>query len=243
MATILEARDLTRSFGAVPVLERVSLAIEEGNVTAVTGCPGSGKSMLVSLLTGYLWPDSGQVFFGGEEITGWPPTRIAAAGLARTFLHGNLFEQLTVADHLILASRNSDVSSDEPYAQWRKDSQILKAGLRVLSMVGLTTVPLHTTVRKLSLWSRKQLDLALALVEPRRMVIWEEPTSGLGKEYREEIHQRLDDLRELGKTILFTTRDPEEAIELADSRIDLELSGGRSCEDLAASPISQPAYR
>ncbi|MEW7978082.1 MAG: hypothetical protein AB2814_11890 [Candidatus Sedimenticola endophacoides] len=88
----------------------------------------------------------------------------------RTFGQGNLYDQLTVADHLILAARNSDVSSDQPYQRWRKDSQIMKEGLRILATVGLTSAPLNTRVGTLSPWQRKRLDLALVLLEPRSLV-------------------------------------------------------------------------
>ncbi|OQX30904.1 MAG: hypothetical protein B0D96_00950 [Candidatus Sedimenticola endophacoides] len=227
----------------MPILRGVSIAIPAERITAIVGPPGCGKSTLVDLICGYARPDSGDILFEGRSIAGLLPTQIAAAGLVRTFEQGNLYDQLTVADHLILSARNSDVSSDQPYQQWRKDSQIMKEGLRILATVGLTSAPLNTRVGTLSPWQRKRLDLALVLLEPRSLVFWEEPMQGLSEEHVERIRGRIARLRELEKTVVLTTADECHATRLADQVIDLSAVGGRTNESIGTTQISEPEYR
>ena len=94
MPSLLEISGLTRRFGGLIAVNAVDLQVGEGDLVSVIGPNGAGKTTLFNLVTGLDQPDSGQVRFEGEDITGWAATRLAQRGLARTFQHGRVFANL-----------------------------------------------------------------------------------------------------------------------------------------------------
>lgn len=102
MEGFLVCRELVKSFGGVRALEKVSFSVEKNEVVGIIGLNGSGKTTLVNAITGFIRPDSGQVYFQGREITGLPPERVAALGIARTFQTVRPFHQLPAFKNLIV---------------------------------------------------------------------------------------------------------------------------------------------
>ena len=104
-APVLEARDLSISFGGLRAVDAVSIAAERNRITTIIGPNGAGKSTLFNLISGALRPQSGAVFVEGVECTGAPPYRMLAAGVARSFQITNLLFDLPVAENLRLAAQ------------------------------------------------------------------------------------------------------------------------------------------
>ena len=94
--TVLDVRDLRRSFGGIHAVQGVSFTLEDQEVVGIIGPNGSGKSTMFNLLTGMVRPSSGTVLLGDRDITGWKPHRIARAGMGRTFQIPALFVNMTV---------------------------------------------------------------------------------------------------------------------------------------------------
>jgi branched-chain amino acid transport system ATP-binding protein len=100
MATILETRDLCKSFGGYRATDGVSIAIEEGAIHAIIGPNGAGKTTLFNLLSGFEKPTSGTISLDGNDITGLPPHRIARLGVVRSFQINSIFTHLTVLENV-----------------------------------------------------------------------------------------------------------------------------------------------
>jgi ABC-type branched-subunit amino acid transport system ATPase component len=101
--TLLEAQGLTKRFGGVAAVDDCSFAVPEGTITALVGPNGSGKTTVFNLLTGYLRADAGSVAFGGRRVRRPDPTRLARAGLSRTFQQARVFPELTLVENLVVA--------------------------------------------------------------------------------------------------------------------------------------------
>ena len=107
--TILNVQDLSKHFGGVAAITRVSFQLREGELLGVIGPNGSGKTTLVNLLTGFVRPDTGKVTYRGADITGRPPYKIAELGIARTFQMVKPFYQLSAFKNLIIPLYSSRV--------------------------------------------------------------------------------------------------------------------------------------
>jgi branched-chain amino acid transport system ATP-binding protein len=105
MTPILEAAGITVRFGGLVALQDVSIRVPEASTVGLVGPNGAGKSTLFGVLSGLLRPNSGRVRFGGADVTWSSPQQRARGGLARTFQHPELFAELTVREHLLLADR------------------------------------------------------------------------------------------------------------------------------------------
>ena len=100
--TLLKVEGLTKNFGGVAAIVRVSFELQEGELLGIIGPNGSGKTTLVNLLTGFVRPDSGKVIYQGRDITGKMPYKIAELGIARTFQMVKPFYQLSAFKNLII---------------------------------------------------------------------------------------------------------------------------------------------
>ncbi|NYT60358.1 ABC transporter ATP-binding protein [Alcaligenaceae bacterium] len=108
MTFILQLQNVTQRFGGVLALDDVSLDIQHGSITGLIGPNGSGKTTAFSVISGFLRPTAGQVFFDGHNITGIPPHEMAQRGVARTFQTPQLFASLTIRETLEVAASMRD---------------------------------------------------------------------------------------------------------------------------------------
>jgi len=222
--TVLDAWGLKRSFGLTDAVRDLDISVRPAEIVAVVGPPGCGKSTLLGLLSGQLDCDEGHVLFKGEEVTHLPLLRRAELGLVRAVDLVSLFDELTIADHVLAVARNSAPTINELYAQWQVDSRYLKLGLRSLGTAGLD-VPAATPVGELSVVQRRQLAFGLAAIAPFDLLLWDEPFDGIGAADRRGLVYLLQAQKADQRSILFSGSDADLAAGIAD-RVLLMSQGG-----------------
>jgi len=190
---MLRAENLCKAFGALQVTRDVSLEIPEGARHAIIGPNGAGKTTLFNLLAGELAPDAGAILIDDRDITRLPPNRRARLGLARSFQKNNLFPRQTVQENLLLA----DIAArGYGYRFWprltaRKDAYI-KAET-VAGQIGLAD-DMQSGVAELSYGGQRQLEVGLALMAEPKVLLLDEPTSGMSPEETGRMLRLVDDL-------------------------------------------------
>jgi branched-chain amino acid transport system ATP-binding protein len=102
MSALLEVREVSKSFGGVQAVNRVSLDVNEGDLLSVIGPNGAGKTTLLNMISGFYHPDTGRLLLGGHDVTHIAPFHVAERGVARTFQNIALFRGMTVLDNLML---------------------------------------------------------------------------------------------------------------------------------------------
>lgn len=203
--TILQARDLHVGFAGVKAADGVSLDIHQGEFLAVIGPNGSGKTTLLNLCTGYVRPKSGSVHLEGRDITRLTPRAIARLGVARAFQIPQLFSDQRVIDNMMLALAAKDglwtmVRPLETEAR-REEARAL------LGLVGLADDK-NRISSTLPEGHRKLLDIAIALALKPRLVLLDEPTSGVSSLERFPLMEALmGALRQRKMTALFVEHD------------------------------------
>ncbi|GBD40684.1 Lipopolysaccharide export system ATP-binding protein LptB [bacterium HR39] len=177
-ATVLEARELEKRFGALAAVDRVSLAVGRGERLALIGPNGAGKSTLFALLAGELRPDHGSVHLLGHDVTRWPPERRARLGLGRSFQRNRLFPGCTVRDHLALAllARRGLAG-----VFWRDPARGPELRRRVEEEAGRLGLreALDVPVEALAYGERRQVELAVAMAGDPPLLLLDEPTAGM----------------------------------------------------------------
>ena len=203
--TILQAKDLHVGFAGVKAADGVSLDIHQGEFLAVIGPNGSGKTTLLNLCTGYVRPKSGSVHLEGRDITRLTPRAIARLGVARAFQIPQLFSDQRVIDNMMLALAAKDglwtmVRPLETEAR-REEARAL------LGLVGLADDK-NRISSTLPEGHRKLLDIAIALALKPRLVLLDEPTSGVSSLERFPLMEALmGALRQREMTALFVEHD------------------------------------
>jgi branched-chain amino acid transport system ATP-binding protein len=176
--TLLEIEDLQKRFGELVVTAGVSLRLAAGERHAIIGPNGAGKTSLLNQIGGQLQPDSGRILLEGENIAGFSPEAVLKRGVARTFQRNNLFPKLSVLENVRLAI---EPVRGNPFAFLsRVESRRLQrdcAG-HVLQQVHLQDAA-SRTVSDLSYGEQRQLEIALALAGNPRLLLLDEPTSGM----------------------------------------------------------------
>jgi branched-chain amino acid transport system ATP-binding protein len=226
---MLETKNLSRSFGQKVAVDAVTLRIAEGETVALVGKHrGSGCSTLVNLLSGHLRPDSGVILFDNHYLTSLVPSQRAKRGLVCSFHEANLFDELTIADHVLAVARNSAPTANELYSQWRSDSQYLKKAIITLAEVGLH-IAMDTRICDLTKVQKKILGLGLATLNPYRMVLWENPVRDIEPSEIKDIVFVVQELKRRGVSILFTSDNDRFIGEVADR--ELLMESGRIVSD------------
>jgi ABC-type branched-subunit amino acid transport system ATPase component len=190
---MLRAENLCKAFGALQVTRDVSLDIPEGARHAIIGPNGAGKTTLFNLLAGELTPDAGAILIDDRDITHLPPNRRARLGLSRSFQKNNLFPRQSVRDNLLLA----DIAArGYGYRFWprlaaRKDAY--RKAETIADQIGLTD-ELARGVAELSYGAQRQLEVGLALMAEPKVLLLDEPTSGMSPEETGRMLRLVDDL-------------------------------------------------
>lgn len=202
---ILEARDLHLGFNGVKAADGVSLDIHEGEFLAVIGPNGSGKTTLLNLCTGYVRPRSGSVHLDGQDITGLTPRAIARRGVARAFQIPQLFSAQRVIDNMMLAlaAKNGLWTVVRPLETEARRAE----AETLLGLIGLADDK-NRISNTLPEGHRKLLDIAVALALKPRLLLLDEPTSGVSALERFPLMEALmGALRQRQITALFVEHD------------------------------------
>jgi branched-chain amino acid transport system ATP-binding protein len=178
MSALLETRKLGKSFGVLRALQDVSMAVHEGELVSVVGPNGAGKTTLVNLLTGLLEPSSGEVLFMGETIAGVGPVGLADRGLARAFQLIQIFPKLTVKETIAAAVISRRGERWRLFSRLTANDAVDARVMEVAEIFGLTKRLEHIG-GTLSQGEKKLLDVASAFALDPRVILLDEPTSGV----------------------------------------------------------------
>jgi len=211
---VIETTGLSKSFRGFTAVDGVDLTVLEGDVHALVGPNGAGKTTLFNLLTGFLKPSAGQIRLGGRDITGSSPERIARLGVARSFQITNLFEQLTLQQHVELALMGTTKLGHKFWVSDRVLTRFRDRAGDLLDEVGLAKqrdVPAGT----LAYGQKRALELALALALDPAVLLLDEPTAGMGME---DVERTVDLVRRIrtNRTVVLVEHNMSVVAGLAD---------------------------
>jgi branched-chain amino acid transport system ATP-binding protein len=178
---ILETRGLTKEFKGFVAVKDVSLKVRRGTIHALIGPNGAGKTTCFNLLTHFLEPTRGQIFFNGREITGSAPARIARMGLVRSFQISAVFPHLTVRENVRIALQRKRGHSFDFWRSERILDQLDSAARELISAVNLTEFE-NTVAVELPYGRKRALEIATTLALDPEMMLLDEPTAGMTHE-------------------------------------------------------------
>ena len=209
MSVILDARGLNKRFGAVTAANDINVSVEQGAVVGLIGSNGAGKTTFLNMVTGYLAPDSGTILFDGRDITGLRPRQITQRGICRSFQIPQLYNSMTVAENLMVGV--GIVASGG--ARWAATNALEgrpeEAVNRMLDQFGLSDLRNHQA-GLLPEGTRKLLDIAMAMVVRPRVLLLDEPTSGVSADEKFGLMDMvMAAVRAMQVTVLFVEHDME----------------------------------
>ena len=175
--SILRAENINMSFGMVVAADDVNVVVEPGEFVGIVGANGSGKTTFLNIITGYLTPDSGRILVMNEDATGLAPRIVTKLGVARSFQVPQLYSSMTVLEGMLLslsAAANESSNFWKPIYRdtWKSE------GLEILERFGLDEYA-NRAVNELPQGGRKLLDIALSFALNPKLLLMDEPTSGV----------------------------------------------------------------
>ena len=240
---LLRGREITRRWGGLVAVDRVTIELERGSVHAVIGTNGAGKSTLINILSGELEPSSGSIELLGHDVTAWPQPRRARAGLGRSYQRNTIFPSFTVFENCRLAAQ---AQTQKPWQWWQaaQNCEASTAAARAAAQrAGLDTV-LERPAGLLSHGEKRQLEIAMCLATEPEVLLLDEPLAGMGAEETERMLALLAELK-AGHAILLVEHDMDAVFRIAE-RITVMVNGAVIASDtpeaVRASPDVQAAY-
>lgn len=240
---ILETRHLTKSFKGFTAVDDVNLQIERGHIHALIGPNGAGKTTVFNLLTKYLTPTSGKIFFNGGDITHVESAAIARRGMVRSFQISAVFPKLTVLENVRIALQRKEGNS---FHFWRSEkilNRLNGQAEELLESVGLQDYSRVTTV-DLPYGRKRALEIATTLALDPEMLLLDEPTQGMGHEDVDVIAKLIKQVS-ANRTILMVEHNLHVVAQLAD-RITVLQRGAVLTEgdydSVSADPRVREAY-
>ena len=225
-APLLDVRDLTRTFGGLVAVERVSFSVAPGEIVAIIGPNGAGKTTLFNLITGFLAPTSGDVRYRGRRLIGLPPEEIAALGIVRTFQHLVIFGEMTAAENVMVGchrwTRTGLVDSALALpAVLREDRQVARAALDCLALVGLRSRA-GDFARDLPAGQQRLLEIARALAARPTSLLLDEPAAGLSSAETRHLLDVIRRVRAEGVTFVVIEHNMDVVMDAADRVLVLD---------------------
>ncbi|MGO9567292.1 MAG: ABC transporter ATP-binding protein [Desulfomonilaceae bacterium] len=197
---ILEVKGLTKHFGALTAVNGVNLRVNSG-IQSVIGPNGAGKTTFFNLLSGFLMPDKGQIFFQGKDITRSPPYEISQMGIARSFQITSIFPGLTVHENMRVACQSRSKSRYNFMIPYKGLQGVDVEAERIIREVGLGEWA-HSPARNLPYGLQRCLDIGISLATAPQLLLLDEPTSGMSTEDTETILRLIENISKVMPVIL-----------------------------------------
>jgi branched-chain amino acid transport system ATP-binding protein len=224
---LLALEGVSKAFAGVQAVRGVSLGVGEGAVVGVMGPNGSGKTTLFNLIAGVFRPDGGRIRLRGQDVTGLPPHRLCARGVARTFQHVRPFPGLTAIDNVLVGLLHGRRRADE------RDPE--RAATRFLALVGLEGKG-HLPATRLSLIQRRRLELARALATGPDLLLLDEFMAGLTPAETADAMGIIRRVRDEGTTLMLVEHIVWALLDLSDRIV--VLSAGEKIADGAPAAVA-----
>ena len=206
--SILRAENINMSFGMVVAADDVNVVVEPGEFVGIVGANGSGKTTFLNIITGYLTPDSGRILVMNEDATGLAPRMVTMLGVARSFQVPQLYSSMTVLEGMLLSLSAAANESSNFWKPIYRDTWKSEA-LEILERFGLAEYA-NRAVNELPQGGRKLLDIALSFALNPKLLLMDEPTSGVSIEDKFQVMDTLVKvLKEGDITTIFVEHDME----------------------------------
>ena len=211
---LLRGRDISRRWGGLVAVDKVSIALARGAVHAVIGTNGAGKSTLINILSGEIPPSGGAVQLLGQDVTAWPQPQRARAGLGRSYQRNTIYPGFTVFENCRLAAQ---ARHQQPWRWWQSAQHCqasTAAAHAAARRAGLDDV-LARPAGDLSHGQKRQLEIAMCLATGPEVLLLDEPLAGMGAEETERMLALLAELKP-GHAILLVEHDMDAVFRIAD---------------------------
>ena len=218
---VLAVRDLSRHYGGVRAVDGVSFEVPRGHILALIGPNGAGKSTTVNLLSGAAKPTTGSVRLEGVEMAGRPASRVARAGMVRTFQNGRLFTRLSALENVLVGAdarfKASLLGTILRSPRFRQEDAAMRDQARaLLRRLGMED-DADRAVSGLPYGRQRKLEIARALIQRPKVLLLDEPAAGLNSGEVEALIAFVFDLRAQGMSIVLIEHNMGLVMRLADS--------------------------
>jgi neutral amino acid transport system ATP-binding protein len=224
---LLQLDEVSKSFGGVAAVVKVSFGIVEASITALIGPNGAGKSTIFNLASGFMAPDSGRIGFEGRDVTGKRPDGLARAGLVRVFQTARVLARMTVLENMMLAApaqpgERLGLAWIAPRRVALREAAVRREAIEVLELIRLGHLA-GEYAGALSGGQRKLLELGRVLMVKPRMLLLDEPMAGVTPVLAEQLLVHIRTLRsERGITICIIEHDMNLVMSLSDRVIVMD---------------------
>ena len=245
---ILSVRSVSKSFGGIQAVHSITFDVAPGECVGLVGPNGAGKTTLFNCVCGQLRPETGDIVFDGTHLIGMPIYKRARLGIGRTYQKVEVFTDMTVREHLMVAERARRGEA----RLWRDLLNLSKPTNdevervdATLELVGITRLA-DTSVNALGLGNCRLVELARALVAEPKILLADEPSSGLDLHETAEVAAVLRHVqRERGTTVLLVEHDLTMVADVVDRTLVMDLGSmlaEGSCDEVMADPLVRHAY-
>jgi branched-chain amino acid transport system ATP-binding protein len=229
MNSLLEVKNLSVRFGGLLAIGDLSLEVREGEVLSLIGPNGAGKTTAFNAITGYLAPSSGEIFFNNKKINDMRPHQVAAQGLVRTFQKTSVFGGRSALDNILIGlelrakQTPLQIMLGMPSVA-REERELNVEAERILNFVGLNNKK-NNIAGALAYGEQRLLEVAIALAAKPKLLLLDEPVSGMNPSETSSFMAKLADIRALGITVLLVEHDMKMVMGVSDRVVC--LSQGR----------------
>jgi branched-chain amino acid transport system ATP-binding protein len=246
---VLVGEDIHLSFGGIKALTAVEFQVKAGQIMSIIGPNGAGKTCLINCITGYYRPQKGRVMFNRQDILGRSPDKIAKLGISRTFQNPTTYPNMTALDILMAArymhSRASILDALIYFGRSRREElanrRIVEQMINFSRIEDLRKRPIFT----MSYGQRKQVEIARALTMQPKIILLDEPMSGLDDVMKEIVSELILNMHRRGMTVILVEHDMQAVMELSHSIIVLDY-GRKIAEgtptEICQNPLVAEAY-
>jgi len=222
---MLEVVELCKSFGGIMALMNVSFHADQAGLTAIIGPNGAGKTTLLNIISGVYLGSSGEVLFDGKRITGMQPHEVAYLGITRTFQNLQVFHNMTALENVMVGFHSCTSAGfvaclARSWKVRREEREVRQRAAEMLKWVNLAGRE-HQPGAALPYGDQKRLELARALISRPKMILLDEPVSGLNTSETAHMAELIVKLKESGITIVLVEHDMNFVMQISDKIIVL----------------------
>ena len=233
MDAVLEIRGISKSFGGLQALLNFDLQVKEKDLIGIIGPNGAGKTTVFNLITGFIRPDSGEVWLKGDNITHLKPFQIVNRGLCRTFQLVDLFKEMTALENVMIPCFSHRASQQRP-----KEEKPWKAAMTFLEEVGLSS-RFNELAKNLAFGELRLLDIARAMATRPDILLLDEPFSGLDVEDAAVLSSAIKQMHQKGQTMIIIEHRLRDLLKLVE-RVVAIVFGEKMAEGTPQEIMSNP---